>query len=381
VAIATVTSVLISRRALLTADVLLAVAVTGAAVLRTPTSGLAVWALSGIVGLPLAARRRWPAPVLMIVAAAAAAAVLTGVGAEVTVWAVAVALYPVALTSVRAAARGLSIALAAILVPGLTDAATNRLPLVPATQGEESFSTAPALVTAVSVVVLGGSWSLAWVVRTRRRHAAELAELRTAQAVTEERLRLARDVHDVVGHNLSLIAMNAAVAQHLGTEQDAALRTIEQVSRGALEDIRTVLGGLRHQSPPGDGEDSSPDLALMGALIDATRAAGVDVTVDRPDLSAVPAAVQTSAYRILQEALTNVRRHADARHCHVTVTAMPHALMLRVVDDGTAIRSDPAAGYGLVGMRERVSLHGGTLSAGPEPTGGFAVRVTLPFPS
>ncbi|MGC5013524.1 sensor histidine kinase [Streptosporangium sp. DT93] len=375
---------LISRRALLAADVLLAVAVTGAAVLRTPASGLAVWALSGIVGLPLAARRRWPAPVLMIVAAAAAAAVLTGVGAEVTVWALAVALYPVALTSARAAARGLSVALAALLVPGLTDAATNRLPLVPATQGEESFSTAPALVSVVSVVVLAGSWSLAWVVRTRHRHAAELAELRTAQAVTEERLRLARDVHDVVGHTLSLIAMNAAVARHLGTEQDAALRTVEQVSRAALEDIRIVLGELRHRSPPGAGEDDSPDLALAGALIDATRAAGVDVTVDRPDrpdLSAVPAAVQTSAYRILQEALTNVRRHADARHCHVTVTAMPHALVLSVVDDGTALRSGPAAGYGLVGMRERVGLHGGTFTAGPEPTGGFAVRVTLPFPT
>ncbi|MEU4831838.1 sensor histidine kinase [Streptosporangium sp. NPDC023615] len=375
---------LIPRRALLAADVLLAVAVTGAAVLRTPASGLAVWALSGIVGLPLAARRRWPAPVLMIVAAAAAAAVLTGVGAEVTAWAVAVALYPVALTSARAAARGLSVALAAILVPGLTDAATNRLPLIPAARGEESFSTAPALVSTVGVVVLAGSWSLAWVVRTRRRHAAELAELRTAQAVTEERLRLARDVHDVVGHNLSLIAMNAAVARHLGTEQDAALRTIEQVSRGALEDVRTVLGGLRHESPPGDGEDDAPDLALVGALIDATRAAGVDVTVDRPDqpdLSAVPAAVQTSAYRILQEALTNVRRHADARHCHVTVTAMPHALVLSVVDDGTAVRSGPASGYGLVGMRERVGLHRGTLTAGPEPTGGFAVRATLPFPA
>ncbi|GII79816.1 hypothetical protein Sru01_47980 [Sphaerisporangium rufum] len=372
---------LISRRVLLTADVLLAVAVTGAAVLRTPASGVAICALSGIVGLPLAARRRWPVPVLAIVAAAAAVSALAGVGAEVTLWAVAAALYPVALISAQAAGRGLAAALAAILVPGLAAAAASRLPLIPAAPGEESFSTAPVLVSVASVVVLAGSWSLAWVVRTRRRHAAELSRLRTAQAVTEERLRIARDVHDVVGHNLSLIAMNAAVARHLGTEQDAALRTIERVSRGALADIRTVLGGLREPSPPGDPEDGSRDLAAVDALVDATRAAGVEVTVDGPYPPAVPAAVQASAYRILQEALTNVRRHAGARHCHVTVAATHQALTLSVVDDGTAPRADTAAGHGLVGMRERVGLHGGTLTTGPEPTGGFAVRVTLPFPT
>ncbi|MDH2425925.1 sensor histidine kinase [Sphaerisporangium sp. TRM90804] len=371
----------ISRRVLLTADALLALTVAGAAVLRTPASGVAVLALSGLIGLPLAARRRWPVPVLALVATAAAVAALAGVGAEVTLWAVAFALYPVALTSPRAAARGLSAALAAILVPGLAAAATGRLPLIPATAGEESFSTAPGLVSTVSVLVLAGSWSLAWAVRTRRRHAAELARLRTARAVAEERLRIAREVHDVVGHNLSLIAMNAAVAQHLGTEQDAALRTIEQVSRGALEDIRAVLGGLRDEPSADAGQDGTPALAGIGGLIEATRAAGVDVTVEAPHLPAVPAAVQTSAYRILQEALTNVRRHADARHCHVAVTATPGALTVRVVDDGAATLRDAAPGYGLAGMRERVALHGGTLTTGPQPTGGFAVRATLPFPT
>ncbi|MFF3868763.1 sensor histidine kinase [Micromonospora sp. NPDC001898] len=373
---------LIPRRALLMADVLLAVTVTAAALLRTPGSGAAVWALSALVGLPLAARRRSPVPVLALVGTAAAAAVLAGVGADVAMWAVAFALYPVALISTQTAAWALPTALAAVLLPGLTDAATSRLPLIPATEQQaESFSTTPWLATAMSIAVIAGSWSLAWAVRRSRRHAAELAQLRTARAITEERLRIARDVHDVVGHNLSLIAMNAAVAQHLGTEQNAALRTIEQVSRSALADVRTVLGGLRDEPSPDDIRDSSPGLAGVGGLIEATRAAGVDVTVDGSHLSVAPAAVQTSAYRILQEALTNVRRHANARHCHVTVTATPHALTVRVVDDGTATRRDTAVGHGLAGMRERAALHGGTLTTGPQPTGGFAVRATLPFPT
>ncbi|WP_405109125.1 sensor histidine kinase [Micromonospora sp. NBC_01405] len=373
---------LIPRRALLVADVLLAVTVTAAAVLRTPASGVAVWALSALVGLPLAARRRRPVPVLALVGTAAAVAMLAGVGAEVSMWAVALALYPVAIISAQAAAWGLPTALAAVLLPGLTDAATSRFPLIPVTDGVESFSTTPWLATAMSIAVIAGSWALAWAVRSSRRHAAELTRLRTARAITEERLRIARDVHDVVGHNLSLIAMNAAVAQHLGTEQNAALRTIEQVSRGALNDVRAVLGGLRDEPSPDDRQDSSPDLAGVGGLIEAARAAGVDVTVDGPHPSAVPAAVQTSAYRILQEALTNVRRHANARHCHVSVTATPHALTLCVVDDGTTTaRRHTATGHGLAGMRERAALHGGTLTTGPQPTGGFAVRATLPFPT
>ncbi|MBB4742225.1 signal transduction histidine kinase [Actinoplanes octamycinicus] len=389
---------LISRRTLLVADVLLSVAVTAAAVLRTPGPGVAVWLLAAFVGLPLAARRRWPLPVFAVTAAAGAGAVLAGVGADVAIWAVALALYPVA-SSERSPVWALPSALAVILLPGLADALTGRLPVIPTPAGEESFSSAPAMAAAMSVAVIGGSWALARTVRTRRRHAGELARLRTAQAVTEERLRIAREVHDVVGHNLSLIAMNAAVARHLGSEQDAALHTIEQVSRGALDEVRTVLGDLR----------GAPGLADLDALAGATRAAGVQVTVDapvwaraavqpeaaiavQPEASAavrsdvpdavqpeVPAAVQTSAYRIVQEALTNVRRHSGARHCRVTVTTTPDALTLAVVDDGGGADREAEPQHGLAGMRERVALHGGTLSAGPEPGGGFAVRASLPY--
>jgi signal transduction histidine kinase len=369
-----------SRRTLLVIDLLLAVTVTAFAVLRTPASNVAVWAVAALIGLSLAARRRWPEPVFALTAVVAATAVVAGTGADVAVWAVALTLYPVAV-SARSPAWGLPAALAVILLPGLADAATSRLPLIPVIPGEESFSTSPASATAMSVIVITGSWALARSVRTWRRHAAELAGLRTAQAITDERLRIARDVHDVVGHNLSLIVMNAAVAQHLGTGQDAALRMIETVSRGALDEVRSVLGSLRDGAPPDDGQDGSPSLSELDVLVAATRTAGVQVTLNASPVSAVPAAVQTSAYRILQEALTNVRRHANARHCRVTVTAMPEALSLSVIDDGDGPRRDAVAQHGLAGMRERAALHRGTLTTGPEPAGGFAVRATLPYPS
>jgi signal transduction histidine kinase len=200
-----------------------------------------------------------------------------------------------------------------------------------------------------------------------------MAELRTARAVAEERLRIARDVHDVVGHNLSLIAMKAAVANHLDTEREAALHTIEKVSRGALEEVRTVLGALRDTEPPGAAD--------LDRLVEQTRAAGIAVTLDRADLTSVPAALRVSAYRILQEALTNVRRHAAATRCRIAVTAAPGALTLTVVDDGAGPGAGSAPSHGLAGMRERVARHGGTLSVGPEQGGGYAVRATLPMPA
>ncbi|MEU6075689.1 sensor histidine kinase [Micromonospora sp. NPDC047074] len=368
------------RWALIAFDLPAAAAVMAAVVLLRPVSGWWVWCLAALLGLPLAVRRRWPVPVLVVVVLAAAAALVVGIGGEVAVYAVAFALYPVALSSARAAAVGLAGALAGILVPGVLDAVTARLPVVAPRAGAESFSTAPVTVTAYSAAVVAGTWALAWALRTRRQHAAQLAALHTARAVAEERLRIARDVHDAVGHSLSLITMRAAVANHLGAEREAALRMIEQVGREALDDVRTVLGGLRERGSPGDGDAlSGTDL---DGLVERTRAAGVDVTIERGDLSSVPAGVRASAYRILQEALTNVRRHARrATRCQVVVAVAPDALTLTVTDDGAVSGDAGRPGHGLLGMRERIAGHGGSLSAGPGPAGGFAVRATLPFPT
>ncbi len=347
-----------------------AASVMAAVVLMRPVSGWWVWCLAALLGLPLAVRRWRPVPVLGVVLAAAATTVIVGVGAEVSVYAVAFALYPVALSSARAACLALGAALAGILAPGLADAVVAGLPVTAARGDQESFSTDPVTVAGYSAAVIAGSWALAWAVRTHRGHAAQIAELHTARAVTEERLRIARDVHDVVGHNLSLIAMKAAVANHLETDRQAALHTIERVSRAALDDVRAVLGGLR-----------DPDDTDLDRLLEETRASGLAVTVDRPDLSSVPAGLRVSVHRILREALTNVRRHANAGRCQVTIAVTPGALHLAVVDDGAARGAAGPPGHGLLGMRERVAQHGGTLSTAPEPRGGFAVRATLPLPT
>jgi len=241
------------------------------------------------------------------------------------------------------------------------------------TPGTESFSTAPVAVLGYCVLVLRSAWCLATVVRNRRDHAAELATLRTEQAVVEERLRIARDLHDVVGHNLSLIAMKAAVANQLGTGRATALTTIEQVSRAALEDVRTVLSGLRDTDPP--------DVINLDHLIDRARSAGLTVAVDRSRWSPVPAGVRVSAYRILQEALTNARRHAATPRCEVSLAVGDGSLRITVVNNAAPSTAVTHRGHGLLGMRERAALHGGTLSYGVEPDGRFAVRAILPLPA
>lgn len=376
-----VTSGHLRPRCLAAADALVGIALAVFAAFRTPAAPAltwGVWVLCAVLALPLAARGRRPGPVLAVVVPAGGAAIIAGVGGDAVTLAVAYALYPVALaTARRPAALALAAALAGVTAAGLAVAAVPGLPLVAARAGEESFAATPVSALAYSAVVITGSWGLARAVRARRDHAALLADLRARRAVAEERLRIARDVHDIVGHGLTLIAMKAAVANHLADshpeEGRAALGTIERVSRGALDDVRAVLGALR------DPADAVPGAAEFDRLVDDTRAAGVTVDVVRADLTGVPATVQVSAYRIAQEALTNVVRHAGATRCRLVLTAHPGALTVSVVDQGTAPRPAGPPGHGLLGMRERVALHGGTLEAGADPGGGFAVRARLPF--
>lgn len=353
-------------------DVVAGVAVTSVAVLmRPPGSPTAVWFLAAALGMPLAVRRRWPAVVLATVIASGVVALVVGLRADVVVYAIAYALYPVVLS--RRSSLATFGALAGVLTPGLVDAIMPGLPLLPADPGDETFSTTPVTAAASCAAVIGAAWCLATVIRGRRQHAAQLAALRTEQAVVEERLRIARDIHDVVGHNLSLIAMKAAVANQLGTDRATALDTIEQVSRTALDQVRTVLTGIRDLDPP--------DVVDLDGLIDRARAAGLAVTVDRSRMSALPAGLRISAYRILQEALTNARRHATTPRCHVRLAIDDGALTITVVNDAPPRTGATRPGHGLLGMRERVTLHGGTLTAGMEPDNGFAVRATLPLPT
>ncbi|MEV0678956.1 sensor histidine kinase [Actinosynnema sp. NPDC050436] len=356
-----------------TVDVVASASAVVAVVLRTPQHHVSVWALAVALGGSLALRRWRPVVALVGTVVLGVVMVVVGCGNETVPFAVAWALYPVA--AARPALPHAVGSVAAVCGAGVAVWAVPGLPLIPPRGGEESFATSPLSTLFFTAVVIVAAWAVAAALRVRRRQAAELAELRTGRAVAEERLRIARDIHDVVGHNLSLITMKAAVATHLaGThpdEQGAALRTIEQVGRAALEDVRVVLGPLRDTAAPS-----------LDRLVDDARAAGVEVVADLVDLARVPAAVRISAYRIAQEALTNVRRHSHPPTCRLTTALDGDRLVVSVEDAGTGppgVGERGPAGHGLLGMGERAALHGGEVVAGPAPGGGFAVRATLPF--
>jgi signal transduction histidine kinase len=200
--------------------------------------------------------------------------------------------------------------------------------------------------------------------------------------VTEERLRIAREMHDVVSHSVSVMTLHVSgVRRLLRPDQErerAALEAVERTGRESLAEMQRMLGVLR--GPEEDGGSPAPGLARLPELLEPVRAAGLDtrLTMDG-DVHAVPPGIGLAAYRIAQEAVTNVLRHAQARHLDLSVRLEAGSLELTVADDG---RGGPARrqGHGLVGMRERVAAYEGTLEAGPRPDGGWAVHALLPVP-
>jgi signal transduction histidine kinase len=272
------------------------------------------------------------------------------------------------------------------------------------------------------------AWMTGYSVRQRRLYVVTLQQQAAHSAVAEERLRIARELHDVVAHSMSVIAVQAGYGQYvIDASPDGArdaLGAIQATSRDALEEMRRMLGVLRQQdvtqgqakagpaageepgggqapvdgqAPAGGGTTArqaplapAPGLARLDRLIERTRGAAVRVRLEvsghpRP----APAGVDLSAYRIIQEALTNVVRHAGTgASCVVHVAYTDADLVIRVTDDGglpVALPSVSVAtagtGHGIIGMRERVHLCGGTFSAGPLPNSGFQVTATLPLPT
>ncbi|WP_253773971.1 sensor histidine kinase [Goodfellowiella coeruleoviolacea] len=239
-----------------------------------------------------------------------------------------------------------------------------------------------ALTALIALLVL-----LAWVagtmVRQRRDHAAVLREHAATQAAAAERLRIARELHDVVAHGIGVIAIQAGAAGRvIGSRPDAArdaLAAIETTSRDTLKGLRQLLGGLRAT------EVAEPagltGLAGVDRLAETTTAAGVRVEVrwrgrNRP----LPSTVDHSAFRIIQEAVTNVVRHAGTDHCRVLIDHRGEELCVEVLDSGGGRAAGAGeSGYGIAGMRERVALLGGQFSAGPRPEGGFRVTARLPL--
>ena len=212
------------------------------------------------------------------------------------------------------------------------------------------------------------------------------SEERARAAVAEERLRIARELHDVVGHSLGVIVVQAGAERAtLAPEQESTRDTlvaIEQTGREALSEMRRLLDLMRRDDEA-VALAPQPSLAHLGALVEKVRAAGlpVELRVEGEEVP-LPAGVDLSAYRIVQEALTNALKHAGPARTRVTVRYGSDGLELDVVDDGSgAGKAAHGAGHGLVGMGERVALYGGTLRTGTRPSGGYAVSVRLPLES
>jgi signal transduction histidine kinase len=363
-------------RELLGLDAAVAVAYTLLLLLDTVTDpGHApLWAAvpaAAAIGLPVAARRHWPVPVFAVCAAATAAAALTGAVAEPFA-AAAYALYTVALTVPRRSWEP-TLAIGVLSAVGLVGG------LLSGPVGGDPEATARAVI---GCTLLSGAWTVGRAVRERRAYAARAARQVAERAAAEERLRIARELHDVVSHTLSVIGVKAAVADHVADERPEevrdALRVIMGTSREALGEMRHMLGVLRAQ---GADEPLAPASGLSGlaALADRAAAAGVRVEVDAGGAGELPPALERSVYRIVQEAVTNVVRHAAPARCRVRVAADGAAVRVEVADDGPGGRAASGAGHGLIGMRERVAMHGGELTAGPRPGGGFAVSARLPL--
>lgn len=228
---------------------------------------------------------------------------------------------------------------------------------------------------------------LAGVLVHARRRGASLAAKNTAlqreaeQAAAAERTRIARELHDIVAHHLSVIVLQAAGARASGNAGDATLEKIENSGRQALAETRRLLGVLRDPDEQ-TGLAPQPGIGELDALAASVRDSGVAVNlVISGDRSAVPAAVDVSVYRIVQEALTNVLKHAGRARTEVTVGCANDAVTIEVTDDGAKQSANGAltGGHGLAGMRERVAIFGGEVCAGPRSGGGFAVHARLPL--
>jgi signal transduction histidine kinase len=247
-----------------------------------------------------------------------------------------------------------------------------------AAPGGTMRNTVPFAVVSTVAVLL-----VRWVIGDRERRAA-LAErerdLVAREAVVEERARIARELHDVIAHNVSMMVVQAGAERRVVGESSTreVLETVEQIGRGALTEMRRLVGMLRS-----DGDDPlqpQPGLEDLPTLVTQVREAGLPVELRvEGERRALPAGVELSAYRIVQEALTNALKHAGDARAEVHVRYGADSLELEIVDDGAATAEDaPTGGHGLVGMRERVALYGGRIDAGRRANGGFGVRVLLP---
>ncbi|GAA1583243.1 histidine kinase [Actinomadura kijaniata] len=313
-------------------------------------------------GLALGLRRRWPLAMLLAVAVSTLA--YLAAGAQVPPAAFLVAVFAATRAGLRVAA--------AVVTPSLLVGVL--LAWTPLSVPE----VANALLALGWVVAAGVAGEALRQAEGRAREAERTREEAALRRASEERLHIARELHDSLTHQISVIKVQAGVAVHLarkrGEEPPEALLAIENAGREAARELRATLAALRGAEEPAHGLDALP------GLLESARAAGVGATLTVPDrLPDLPDAVGRAAYRIVQESLTNVARHAGPATASVRIEHGPGRLTVHVEDDGRPGSGGPSgSGVGLVGMRERVTALGGTLDAGPRHGGGFAVRAELP---
>ncbi|MEV7094012.1 sensor histidine kinase [Amycolatopsis sp. NPDC051045] len=343
--------------------------------------GFDAWAvlLTCVICLPLAARRVRPMPALLGSSAAYVVYAALGYLPGLHLWGPVLAFYSLAAAKPRwQTAIGAVVTAVVVLCSGLALHA----PL--------------AAVVAEAVAVTAVAWGLGGVGRRLAERNEQLAEAterlrcdqarRIERALTEERLRIARELHDVVAHHMSMISMQAGLAGYVFDTDPptarAAVDTIGAVSREALEEMRRLLVLLRENDGAGTGgePEPAPGLNQLAPLAGRARAGGVEVSLETSgDLENLPSGLQLTVYRIVQEALTNAIKHAGPGPVAIAVHRLPHAVTATIRSGpGSATREEPG-GYGVMGMRERAKLYGGTVTVGPGPDGGFAVELALPL--
>jgi signal transduction histidine kinase len=356
---------------------------------------------------PIVALRRWPLPVLAV--AAAATAVVTAAGNAPLSFGLmlGLAVYFVASQLPRRASVPAAVATAAALGAALVYAAL------------AVRTAAPAAEAVVGLVPVAAAWFIGDSVAARRRYLAGLAEQaereraaeadRARQDVRAERVRIARELHDVVAHTLAVITVQAGVGRRLAAkrpeEASAALESIETIGRTAQDELRVVLGLLREEEAGTAPLAPAPRLADVEALVAAVRASGtpVELQMSGADRQLSPA-LELSIYRVIQEALTNVVKHAPGARAAIDLAVSASHVRLEVADDGgpaggagpvgdggpacdrspaseppRAKAYSPGTGQGIVGMRERIGAFGGRLAAGPGADHGYRVIAEIPI--
>jgi signal transduction histidine kinase len=335
---------------------------------------------SASIGLPLLARRRFP------------------FGAPAAVWLLAALLTFVdgrlVPFTVSASVAGLA---AAVLLGNLRDDVQARLGLAVVIGGAAIIAYNTPERAAGELLVVPALFAIGWVTGFALRERAEqaqAAEIRATQAererdaasriaVAEERARIARELHDIVAHAVSVMVLQVGAVRHRLPDELApdreALQDVEQAGRTALTEMRRLLDAMRQ-----DGERidlaPQPGLDRVRSLVDEVRRAGLPVELHiEGEPRRLPPAIDLSAYRIVQEGLTNALKHARAGHADVTVRYASDEVQIVVRDDGAGVSTSNGPGYGLAGVRERVKIYGGEMSAGRANGGGFVLRTRLPL--